>query len=345
MKNLFMSLFIALTFYGCENSDKKNKDVEIIAFKGMKGESVYIKFINPQIGYSFNNQTIRNWSKVTEEQMNEPNFYPESKDISTIYKTIDGGENWKEIYKIDNYHFYSSAFNINSIIYIKIIKNKDVLKNKLVKFDIKTDKVNIHNFNFERMGEIWATNQGVFINSKNKGINRLYSFNNGFSIIDSIKESKIYKDKVVLLNDIPFVVTWDNEIYNLKEKKTINIEMYKIECIVKKSESNIVVACKEKSSIILIDYNVKTKSKRIIQEFNGYNIIQDLHSNNNVICGFIGNIKGMFTEYDLFYSLDKGGTWHILYLKEKCHVRPNDLADSVLYIVSGQNRIQKISFK
>ncbi|OWP82907.1 hypothetical protein BWK59_13370 [Flavobacterium davisii] len=328
---------------GCKDSVKNNDNVEILNFNGMKGKSEYMCFINPKEGYSFNYTTES--EEQTEEQLGDPNFFPESTDISTIYKTIDGGKNWVNVYSINDFHFYSTAFYNKNAVYIKIISSKDVLKNKLLKFELKTNKVTILNFNFERMGEIWTINQDVYVNSKNNGINNLYSIDNNFTKIDSIKEDNVFRDRITLLGNTPYVITWDNEIYNVEKKEAVRLINNDLESIAGIGKSNLLIACKNKSSIELVGYNIDTKEKKHLKEFEGYSIVQGLQSNDKVICGFIGNIKGMFTEYDLFYSLDKGKTWQIQELKEKSYIRPSTLIDDILYVFSGGKRIQKILLK
>ena len=77
-------------------------------------------------------------------------------------------------------------------------------------------------------------------------------------------------------------------------------------------------------------------------QFINRNIVQGLQSNDKVICGFIGNIKGSFTEYDLFYSLDQGKTWQIQELKEKSYIRPNCLVNNILIFTAEKADSKKL---
>lgn len=311
---------------------------------GMKGKPEYIYFLNPKEGYSFN--YITESEDQTEEQLNDPNFFPKKTNTSSIYKTFDGGKNWEMVYSIDDYAFYNTAFCDGSTIYIKIINNAETLENKLLKFDLKTLKSSILDFNFERMGEVWSLNQKVFINSKNNNINNIYSTDNDFKKIDSQKIDNVFKDKVALLNNKSYVLTWDNEIYEIEGNEALTIpNSAELESMTDKDIESLIVAEKTSSSIVLLEYNVLTKKKQFLKEFERYSIVQGLQSNDIVICGFIGNIRGAFTEYDLFYSLDQGKTWQIQELKEKSYIRPNSLVDDVLFIYSGGNKFQKIVFK
>ncbi|MEJ8598273.1 hypothetical protein JSO62_06165 [Riemerella anatipestifer] len=345
MKKLLMCFLMILVAMGCEDYVKEKDNIEILIFEGMKGESKYMFFINPKVGYSFNNHTVSDWHRVTEEQLKQPNFFPKSTDISIIYKTIDGGKTWASVYSIDDFRFDKVAFSDKNRVYIKIINSKETLNNKLLKFELETNKATVFSFNFERMGEIWAFNQKVFINSKNNGINTLYSIDNDFTKIDSIEENKIFKDKITLLDNTPYTITWDNELYNIEKKEAIRLCDIELESIIEMGKSNILVACKKEFSIILVEYDTSTKKRKYLKEFSGYDIVKGLQSNDKVICGFIGSIKGMFTEYDLFYSLDKGKTWHIQELKEKSYISSSALVDDILYIFSGGKRMQKILLK
>lgn len=328
---------------GCNDSVNKNISVEMINFNGMTGKSEYLHFINQKEGYSFN--YITESKEQTEEQLNNSNFFPESTDVASIYKTTDGGKNWVSIYSINNYHFYNTAIGNDKNIFIKIIDCKENLKNKLLRINLSNNKVTILNFNFERMGEIWLVNEKVFINSENNSVSNIYTTDTNFIKIDSTRENKVFQDKITLLGKIPYVLTWENEVYNIENKTAIKFNDIELEVITKKNKQNLLVAGKKNSSIILFGYNVNNKQKDYLKEFEGYNIVQGLQSNDKVICGFIGNIKGAFTEYDLFYSLDKGKTWKIQELKEKNYIRPSVLVDGILYVLSGGKRIQKISFK
>ena len=87
---------------------------------------------------------------------------------------------------------------------------------------------------------------------------------------------------------------------------------------------------------------VDMTSSRVIKIIKNYSIIKNLQSNDKAIIGFIGNIKGAFTEYDLLYSLDKGKTWQIKKLEEPNYVRPNCLINNIVYIYSGGAKMQKI---
>lgn len=345
MRRIFFLIFVAFLILGCKDKTLNSSNVEMFNSIGMNGEPECIYFVNPKEGYLFTNKNDTDWSKVTEEQLDDPNYFPKSNDIATIYKTIDGGKNWARLYSLNDYHFYKTSFIDKNAIYIKIIDSKEVLKNKLLKVDLKINNVTVLNFNFERMGEIWATNQSIFVDSKNNGKSSIYSTNFNFTKVDSVKENNVFKDKITLLENKPFVLTWDNNLYDIEKKELTNLKDIIPDCIVKKDAESLIIAGKKKNSIGLLRFDSRTKNTQVIKEFKGYSIVQGLESNDKVICGFIGNIKGSFTEYDLIYSLDQGKTWQIQELKEKSYIRPNCLVNNILYIYSGGSRFQKIVFE
>jgi len=97
--------------------------------------------------------------------------------------------------------------------------------------------------------------------------------------------------------------------------------------------------------VIVEKYNIKTHKRRKIKELKDYSIISEFKSNDSVIAGFVGNIVGVFTEYDLLYSLDKGETWEIYHLNDPNYYTPNCLIGNIMYIVSENRKIQKIRFE
>jgi hypothetical protein len=340
---MFFVTLVSVLLFGCRDKVKKSTDIQMFNSIGMKGQPEYMCFLNPNEGYSFN--YITESEEQTEEQLNDPNFLPKKNTVSTIYRTLDGGINWVKVYSINDYAFYRTAYLNESAVYIKIINYNETLKNKLLKFDLKSLKGSVLDFNFERMGEIWSVNQKVFVNSKNNNINKIYSTDQNFKKIDSLQIDKVFKDKITLLNNKPYVLTWNNEIYNIESNGTFKISnTYDLESMASKEIGCLLVADKVDSFITLHSYDIISQQVKKLEEFRGYNIVQGLRSNHRVIYGFIGNVSGSFTKYDLFYSLDRGKTWQVQELMEKNYIHPSYLVDNVLYIYSGKHRFQKIVF-
>jgi hypothetical protein len=344
MRKIFFLTVASLLLLGCKDKIVSDLNIEIFNSVGIIGKPEYLHFLNSKEGYLFT--YITRYKDQTQKELNDPNSLPKTNNLSFIYKTIDGGMSWSKIYSINGYTFYSTALYDDNAIYIKIIDDKDILKNKLLRFDLKTYKSLILEFNFERMGEIWSINEKLFINSKNKNINNIYSINKDFKNMDSLKINRVFKNKVIVLNNKPFTLTWDNQIYDIKDNQILEIpNANKLLYIAKKDLKNLLVVNKVESSIILYSYNIVTNENEYLKQFDRYSIVQGLQSNNKVICGFIGNIKNSFTEYDLFYSLNQGQTWNIQKLKKNEYIRPSCLIDNILYVYSGENQFQKIIFK
>lgn len=303
----------------------------------------YMYFKSETEGYLFG--TLTAYQELTEKELQDPDNIPESTDEANIYKTTNGGKNWVKIDSISDYSFYTNAYlDGKNSIFIKIIDSKENLKNNLVRFDIKSNKITRLNFNFERMGQIWSDNNKVFINSKNNDVNTIYLTTYNFKEIDSIKANKIFKENIISVKNNFYVLTWDNELYNISKKVTLQLPLIPAN-LVKQEESRILIAgntLTDENEISLISYDVNTAQSKTLKKFKNYSVIENMQSNNRAIIGFIGNIKGAFTEYDLFYSLDKGKTWQIKKLEEPNYVRPSCLIDNIVYIYSGGARMQKI---
>lgn len=339
MKKLILLNSLFLLLFGCKD------EANMIKCKGISDVNQafsYMYFKTENEGYLFG--TYTEYEELSEKELEDPNNIPKSTDEANIYKTTDGGKNWVKINSIRDYSYYNNSFINGNAILIKIIDSKEILKCNLVNFDISTNKINRLNYNFERMGEIWSNDIKTFVNSKNNGINYIYSITPDFKKVDSAAIKEVFKDKVIHFRNDFYVLTWDNHLYNITKQKRDNLSIIP-KNIVKQDENTILIAgntIKDDNEISLISYEPNTQQSRAIKKFKNYSIIENLQSNDKAIIGFIGNIKGAFTEYDLIYSLDKGKTWQIKKLEEPNYVRPSCLINNIVYIYSGGARMQKI---
>ena len=206
MKKLAIYFSMLIFAISCKNNNSNdNISARMIDIKGMDGKPEYLYFVNAEEGYSFN--TIEIVKEPTTEQLNDPNYLVQSNYEAIIYKTIDGGNNWTKVFTLADFSFYNIACIEKENVLIQIINTKESLNNKLLKFNLKSLESSVLKFNFERMGQIWAVDRKIFIDSKNKGISNIYSVPMDFTKIDSISNEKIFKDKVIVLNNIPFALT------------------------------------------------------------------------------------------------------------------------------------------
>ncbi len=339
MRKFILINSLLLFLFGCKN------EANVIKCKGIPDVNQsfsYMYFKTENEGYLFG--TYTEYEELSKKALENPNNIPKSTNEANIYKTIDGGLNWSKIDSINDYRFHDNYFINKSSIFIKAIDSKEALRNNLVKFDISTNKSTRLNFNFERMGNIWSNDIEIFVNSKNSGINTIYSITPDFDNVYSIAVQETFKDKVINFRNDFYTLTWDNDLYNITKQKSRKLPI-NLQSIVKQDENNILIAgntITDDDEISLLSYDVNTKKSKVIQKFKNYSIIRNLQSNDKAIIGFIGNIKGLFTEYDLLYSLDKGETWKIKKLKESNYVRPSCLINNIVYIYSGGARMQKI---
>jgi hypothetical protein len=305
----------------------------------------FMYFKTEKEGYMFGTYTL--FKELTEKQLDYPNNAPKATTEANIYKTTDGGKNWVKIDSIGNYSFYNNAsVNGNSVL-IKRIDSRADLKSHLVRFDLSNYKISHLNFHFERMGQIWSNDERVFINSKNQGVNHIYSTNYNFEEIDSVRVSQVFKENAIKLDDDFYILTWEDELYNISKQESYKLPVI-ARGIVRQNENSILIAgssSTDENEISLLSYDIDNKQLKTINRFKGYSIISNLQSNDRLITGFIGNINGLFTEYDLLYSIDKGQNWQIKKLEESSYVSPSCLVDNIIYIYSGGARMQKIVLK
>lgn len=334
MKKLLLCLSVILV--GCHDSLKNNDDVEMFNYDGMKGKSNYLYFININEGYSFNH--ITKSEEQTEEQLNDPNFFPKSTDIAIVYKTTNGGKNWNNIYSVTNRKFSNIGMFFNNILYVgsnDFYEDKSfILKKENNDSFVEKPAESLYNFLVDDKGVSYV------------GKNKIVHFDIHLQPTGSLNID--IGNKSVFINGRLYTILRNREGHNyIREyirdnSKNIYLSI-EPEFFVQNDVTKLLIAGqREKNTILLVDYDINTKKVQVLQEFGGYSMIQSLQSNDQVICGFIGNIKGAFIEYDLFYSLDKGKTWHIQELKEKSHIHSNALINNVLYILSGGNRMQRI---
>lgn len=328
-----------LIFFSCS---REKLNVEMIKINGALGKPEYFYFVSPQVGYSFNTFKFR--PKPKKEHLNDVGNFPKSKYKSIVYKTIDGGKNWKQVYEIDNYFFRDVAVVADNNLFISI--SDSIFDGHLLKFNFKTLKADLLDFNFDRMGEIWCVNDLIFINSLTRGQNLIYSSNFDLKRLNSIGEYNSFRSKVCLLNNVPYVLTWQNELYNIESKQLFMLQDIEAVTMTKANDESLIIGGKnlKDKTIILMSYSVETKKTEILKEFKEYSIVKGFQGNEKIIYGFVGNINGLFTEYDMCYSLDRGKTWNIQRLEDPEYTNPCSLIDNVLFVKGWDETIQKIVF-
>jgi len=191
----------------------------------------------------------------------------------------------------------------------------------------------------------YGNNSKIFY-TNNRGPIKLYSLDKNQNI-DSI-DIENYALQGLGINEKSYAIFSSGETSYFgsteKENKEIRLSITP-QSIVRQDNNTIIIAgntLTDKNEISLISYKPNARQSRVIKKIKNYSIIKNLQSNDKAIIGFIGNIKGAFTEYDLLYSLDKGKTWQIKKLEEPNYVRPNCLINNIVYIYSGGARMQKI---
>lgn len=339
-------LILSLIFLCLACSNNENSTMFICkGIPDINQDFAYMHFETEKEGYLFG--TLTHYKEVNDKEYDNPNFTPQSKDEANIYKTIDGGHSWLKIDSIFNSSFYNQATFNNNSIYIQKINRDKILESHILKFDISKEKCEILKFNFERFGQIWNENEIIYVEYENNGINSQLNLDNKLNIKSFLPFQYTLKTKVLYLKGETYGIDWKNGFTNLTNNKAISLPLNS-DLLILQDNNHILIAGNSKSDdneIALVSYDVNTNNSETIKKFKGYSIIKDLQSNKKVIAGFIGNIKGVFTEYDLLYSLDRGKTWQIQKLEEPNYLSPSCLIGNKMYIYSGGARMQKITFK
>ncbi|MDR1876282.1 MAG: hypothetical protein LBQ84_01515 [Flavobacteriaceae bacterium] len=338
MKNFLIlsSLFILI---GCK------KETNMYKCKGIPDTNQafsYMYFKTEKEGYLFG--TLTNYEDLTEKELQDPNNIPRSSDEANIYKTTDGGKNWIKTGSTLNFSYHNIATNYNNDVYILRSDVREDFKFNIIQFSTSNGEVK-NLINTRPISSIWNDNKKVFFTNNRSNIN-LYLLESG-QIIDSVCIKDYALFGLSLKNKSYAIFSNKEKVYFGNINKTsVEIKLPIIpKNIVKQDENKILIAgntITNENEISLVSYDVNTTQTEIINKFKTYSIIENLQSNDKAIIGFIGNIKGAFTEYDLLCSLDKGKTWQIQKLEEPNYVRPSCLIDNIVYIYSGGARIQKI---
>ena len=342
-KGFFLIIMIILI-----SSCSKNKiESDIYTVKGLIYKPVCITFKSEKVGYAFCNGDKSPYP--TEAQLANPNYNAPITFTAYVYKTSDGGNSWSQVNVLNNYSFYPTILSYKNKIFIKLIDRRKELRSYLVEYNENDNKIIFLNYAFERMGDVWFAKNRVFIDGNKKNINKIVSTDENLEIVDSTNvDNIVFMNEVCNFNNHCFVLTWANKLYDITNKKTINLSENKYSQINKVNNEEMLLFSnkKEHNKVVIIEkYNIKTLKRRKIKELKDYSIISEFKSNDSIIAGFVGNIVGVFTEYDLLYSLDKGETWEIYHLNDPNYYTPNCLIGNIMYIVSENRKIQKIRFE
>jgi hypothetical protein len=337
------AIFFIFILIGCK---QKN---EIYQSNGLDGKPEYMYFKNEQEGYIFG--TLEHWEEMSEKQLRDPYFTPETTDEANIYKTIDGGHNWVKIDSILNYNYSTISIQFSKTIFISRRNSLVHFGNNIVKFDMLSDKITGISKDIKTISSLWGDSLEVKYTS-NRGKISLYYLDENLKLKDSVF-IKNYIIKSLFINEKNYAISSKEGVYYFrsidKDKQDTNINIpIKPREITQQEKDKILIAGDMKNdstSTGVVSYDTKTGKEKLLKEFKGYSIIEGLQSNDSVIVGFIGNISGIFVKYDLTYSLDKGETWKIQELEEPNYIRPSCLVDNIMYIYSGGARMQKIIFK
>ncbi len=339
MRKFILINSLLLFLFGCKD------EANMIKCKGIPDVNQsfsYMYFKTENEGYLFG--TYTEYEELSEKELENPYNIPKSTKEANIYKTIDGGLNWDKIDSTKDYSYSNIATHLNDGIYILKDDVRTNYKSNITCFGLKNEDVK-DLVNTKPISAIWSSDSAVFYTNNRSSI-KLYSLDKNQKI-DSIN-IKNYALQGLSLKNKPHAIFSSRETsyFGSANEGNKKVELFIIpKSIVKQDENNILIAgntITNEDEISLFSYDVNTNKSKHTKTFKDYSIIRNLQSNDKAIIGFIGNIKGLFTEYDLLYSLDKGKTWKIKKLKESNYVRPSCLINNIVYIYSGGARMQKI---
>jgi hypothetical protein len=311
--------------------------ITAIACNGLNGKPEYMHFKTENEGYICSYKG---------------NVYFDASII--IYRTNDGGKEWEQIYSQTGCVFYGDSKLYNNAIFGLIKDAEDITKSNLFKLNLATQEFKLLDINGLGVdgvgGFILVKNDSIvtfFNKDKHRGILTTDTDFSSFSLEPfnyTVKFITNASDGMVSDNTNIYFITWKNQLVIKTNNEYKEVAINNPVGITKLAENTILIATEEQDNEINL-YQFDTTSDKLekLQTIENYSIISHLQSNKNVIVAFAGNIKGMFVEYDLIYSVDKGQTWQVQKLKERNLITPNCLIGNVLHIYSGR-KLQKITF-
>lgn len=323
------------------------KKIELIENNGLLTQyqsfsKMYFK--NTNEGYLFGE--LQDWPNMSDKDLENPLFTPQPNYFSIIYKTKDGGKSWELIDSIAHREFMDYYTVMNNNIYIG---QSDFYGKKyyLSKFNLLNDSLtSIQNIGY--LGPISNNRKNIIYCSN---YDYLKFCNENLDIVDSLKIDEIgvellqVKDKIFSTVLTPQDNYQFYQLFEIKNQKKENKNIsFSVKIMLKYDDENLLLVGNREKEVVVAKYNIKTNKEDILKEFNGYRMVKEVQYNGKIITGLMGGISGMFVDYVLFYSTDKGKTWQISNLKERSYVHPTFLIDNILYIYSGGGRIQKIEF-
>ena len=342
------------------NCNKAKKDIMIYKANGIPSVDQsfsYMYFKNEKEGYLFGEyQKYLN----LDESIKNPEIRSEIVFERNIYKTVDGGHNWKKIESFSDGKknvYVDNGIVKNGNIYVcttNISDNDDrfidifsLEKNRIIKR--KKSEFNSFILLLGNKRELYS-----LVSDKYGNNHKIITYDSEMSIVDSMNVNKISYSKGNIIDNNVYVIGRDNYKGNLQfsfidEKgftNKINLPIYPNSMIQKSSTDILLVGNDKFDDDIhkIVDYDIGEGQDKTIKKINGYSIVKDFKSNGKIVAGFLGNIKGHYVEYDLVYSQDNGKTWKIKELNENKSIQPSCLIGDVLYIYSSEKKIQKVSF-
>lgn len=341
--NKLLILVCLLFLISCER--KKESMIEenrIITARGLEGKPEAIFFISENEGYSFN--TLQIWPEVSKDELKTKTYLPSPREVATIFKTTNKGETWEK-YGTMNDRSFSQQLLFHQNTFYTFTKNFQ--DNELYLFKKNLVSGISEEYEIESGYALLEKNDSIYFTSQ-EGIINVSSFS-------PLNSSQIKTGNIsCILNNNIFTFLRDEKgnaflaMNNIEDGTLSTIDLPITPYDIKKyNDTTLLIAGKlndQGNSVILAKYDLVTKTVEELHQFQDYTIVTDLKLNNHIICGFVGNSRNGYNEYDLFYSLDKGRTWYTQVLSEGRSIRPSNLTKNILFIYGGKNRIQKIKF-
>lgn len=308
--------------------------VEVISSTGLEGPPQFIYFVSSDIGYSFSDVQI--WNENSTQPI----------ESCSVFKTIDGGRSWHELYNIPKASFFPIYTVSGQDIYIVCSLSEGY---RIIKWNVSKDSITAQSGNIPAITCLWSQDSSLYYTSSpephilcsmsldlkhERCINTMNGYISGCAS-NAIGTLCIFVHNKGKVDLAVFDGTKISSIINIPHFSPKEIVSYNDETML------IIGNDCDNQKAMAVSLNMST-NKFEIYNFDNYSYIKDLIKYGNRCVCLLGNESGLFVEYSLGCLDDINSSWHIIRLKNDLLCSPISLTNDRCYLYGDRNMFQQV---